>query len=109
LNYKNDENFLILTVDPEGEEKDHLVKYSNKFFVFYEVDKNNKKKRNGTLIHKKLRTYYTINALNALIVSINGKEDKNYVVDWEQYKNCLLFLDRENKLNIIKTKFYKKI
>ncbi len=102
-------SFLVLTVDPYDTQ--NVTKYINKFFIFYELDPQISKniKQRGTTIHKKLRTYYTINALNALIKSIIGKEDKEYIVDWEQYRNSILFLNKDGNLNIIKTRFYKKI
>ena len=37
---------------------------------------------------------YTINALNSLIKSLNGGvEDRNYKVDWENYRNSLILTD----------------
>jgi len=45
------------------------------------------------LLHRKKEsnTLYTINALNTLIRSLNkGYLDKNYVVNWQDYKNSIL-------------------
>ena len=45
------------------------------------------------LLHRKKEsnTLYTINALNALIRSLNGgRLNKNFIVNWNDYKNCIL-------------------
>lgn len=50
-------------------------------------------------IHKKLNTFYTINALNKLIeeISPNIKDNKNVIINWENYENKLILL-KKNKL-----------
>jgi hypothetical protein len=51
------------------------------------------------LLHRKKETnsLYTINALNTLIKSLNnGYLDKSFMVDWNQYKNCILLTDGPN-------------
>jgi hypothetical protein len=51
------------------------------------------------LLHRKKEsnTLYTINALNTLIKSLNnGFLDKSFMVDWNQYKNCILLTDGPN-------------
>jgi len=48
---------------------------------------------NTVLLHRKKEsnTLYTINALNNLIRSLNnGFLDKSFIIDWSQYKNCIL-------------------
>lgn len=48
---------------------------------------------NTVLVHRKkeTNTMYTINALNELIKNLNnGVLDKNYQIEWESYRNCLL-------------------
>jgi hypothetical protein len=48
---------------------------------------------NTVLLHRKkeTNTLYTINALNNLIRSLNnGFLDKSFIIDWSQYKNCIL-------------------
>jgi nucleoside-diphosphate-sugar epimerase len=52
---------------------------------------------------------YTINALNALIKSLNnGILDTNFRITWLDYKNSILLI-QSNDLNIIKTKIHKII
>ena len=66
---------------------------------------------NTILLHRKKEsnTLYTINALNALIKSLNnGVLDTNYRITWIDYKNSILLV-QNNDLNIIKTKIYKII
>jgi len=50
------------------------------------------------LVHRKkhTNTLYTINALNELIRSLNnGLLDKSYIVDWDNYRNCILLFQTE--------------
>ena len=55
---------------------------------------------------KNTNTLYTINALNDLIRELNnGKLDKTFPIEWENYKNCLL-LTNEEGLNKIPTRIY---
>jgi len=66
---------------------------------------------NTILLHRKKEsnTLYTINALNALIKSLNGGVlDTNYRITWVDYKNSILLI-QNNDLNIIKTKIHKII
>lgn len=56
-------------------------------------------------IHKKMSTFFTINALNRLIEINNGVDGgnvnhKDFKVDWNQYRDKLLLL-KNNKLDII--------
>lgn len=64
----------------------------------------------GTImIHRKKEsnTLYTINALNELIRSLNkGILDKNYIIDWTNYRNCLL-LTKDNELKKLDTSIFK--
>ena len=40
---------------------------------------------------KETNTYYSINALNALIISLNnGKLDKTYAINWHNYVDTML-------------------
>jgi hypothetical protein len=51
---------------------------------------------NTILLHRKKEsnTLYTINALNTLIKDLNGGIlDKSFVVNWNDYKNCILLTD----------------
>ena len=61
---------------------------------------------NTILVHRKKQTntLYTINALNELIKNLNnGVLDKTYVVDWEDYRNCILLIQADG-FNRIDTK-----
>ena len=54
---------------------------------------------NTILLHRKKEsnTLYTINALNTLIMSLNnGVLDKNFIVNWQDYKNCILLTSGPN-------------
>jgi len=66
----------------------------------------------GTIsLHRKknTNTLYTINALNDLIRELNdGKLDKTFSINWEDYHNTLL-LTGEDGLVKIPTKIYKVI
>ena len=46
-------------------------------------------------IHRKreTNTLYTINALNQLIIHLNGELDKSFPIPWEEYENSLLVTD----------------
>jgi hypothetical protein len=58
---------------------------------------------------KQTNTLYTINALNAAIMANNdGKLDKNYMLDWSAYKNCIL-LTNDQGIRQIDTKIKKII
>ena len=66
---------------------------------------------NTISLHRKknTNTLYTINALNDLIRELNGgKLDKSYIVDWNNYRNCLL-LTNENGVNKVPTRIYSII
>ena len=82
----------------------------DKIMLTYNVDMNNSSidsiVDNTILVHRKKQTntLYTINALNELIKSLNnGVIDKNYKVNWENYKNCILLIQTEG-FNRIDTK-----
>lgn len=60
---------------------------------------------NTIMIHRKKEsnTLYTINALNELIRSLNnGILDKNYIIDWNNYRNSLL-LTQDNVYKKLET------
>jgi len=45
------------------------------------------------LVHRKKQsnTIYTINALNEVVKSKTGGQiDNSYIIDWEEYRNCIL-------------------
>ena len=59
---------------------------------------------------KQSNTMYTINALNALIRSLNnGYLDKKFPINWNDYQNTLLLTNKENGFSKINTKLQKII
>lgn len=61
------------------------------------------------LLHRKKEsnTLYTINALNALIKSLNnGIMDSSYVINWNDYRNCIL-LTRGDDFKRLDTKIHQ--
>ena len=81
-----------------------------KIMLTYNVDMNNSARDsmmdNTILVHRKKQTntLYTINALNELIKSLNnGIIDKSFVVNWNDYRNCILLIQTEG-FNRIDTK-----
>lgn len=86
---------------------------SEEFICTYNIDTFNMSHNtvlpNTILLHRKKEsnTLYTINALNALIKSLNnGILDTNYKIVWSDYKNSILLV-QNNDLNIIQTKIFK--
>lgn len=86
---------------------------TEEFICTYNIDTFNMSENtvlpNTILLHRKKEsnTLYTINALNALIKSLNnGILDTNYRIVWNDYKNSILLI-QNNDLNIIKTKIFK--
>lgn len=69
---------------------------SDELMCTYNIDTNNvaaSPMSNTILLHRKKEsnTLYTINALNTLIRSLNeGYLDKEFIVNWNNYKNCIL-------------------
>ena len=61
------------------------------------------------LVHRKKQsnTIYTINALNEVVKSKTGGQiDSGYMIDWEEYKNCILTTSNSGYKKI-PTKVYK--
>lgn len=83
-------------------------------YITYNIDVQFKPETqlpNTILVHRKKQsnTIYTINALNQLIKDDNnGVLDKNFVVDWEKYKNCIILTGGES-VRKIPTKIFNKI
>lgn len=68
---------------------------SPEYICTYNIDTGNFSNilPNTILLHRKkeTNTLYTINALNTLIRQLNnGKLDNNYIIEWNNYKNCIL-------------------
>lgn len=67
--------------------------------------------KNTISIHrnKATNTLYTINSINELVMLLNdGNKDKNFKINWENYKNTLI-VTNENGLKKISTKLLKII
>lgn len=87
---------------------------TDEYICTYNIDTFNTSQSvlpNTILLHRKKEsnTLYTINALNALIKSLNnGVLDTTFRIDWTDYRNSILLV-QSNELNIIKTKIFKII
>lgn len=88
---------------------------TEEYVCTYNIDTFNMEQQsvlpNTILLHRKKEsnTLYTINALNALIKSLNnGELDTNFRINWIDYKNSILLI-QNNDLNIIKTKIHRII
>ena len=88
---------------------------TEEYVCTYNIDTFNMEQQsvlpNTILLHRKKEsnTLYTINALNALIKSLNnGILDTNFRITWLDYKNSILLI-QNNDLNIIQTKIHKII
>ena len=59
-------------------------------------------------LKKKTNSLYTINALNAVIRSLNnGVLDKTYQIPWDQFRNCMLVTSEKTGYTKIDTKIYE--
>lgn len=58
-------------------------------------------------VHRKkdTNTLYTINALNMLIVQLNGELDKTFPIPWQNYQNCIL-VTNGNRVKRIDTELH---
>ena len=87
------------------------LKPSQELVISYNIIPNNERKFLGSTIlahrKKESNTIYTINALNRLIVDLNGGvEDKTYKINWEDYKNSMILTDGEG-YKILKTSLFR--
>jgi len=76
----------------------------NEIFITFNTEYNFKTP--GIIkIHKKreTNTLFSVDSLNELSMRANGKINKGFIPDWEQYRNCLLLM-RDGELAIIPTK-----
>ena len=75
-------------------------------FITYNIDTQFKPTyplKDTILVHRKKQsnTLYTINALNELVKELNGGLlDKNFTVDWELFKNCIIVTNTEGTKKI---------
>ena len=87
---------------------------SDELMCTYNIDMGNTSDSglpNTILLHRKKEsnTLYTINALNALIRTLNeGILDTRFIVNWADYKNCIL-LNTGPELRRLDTAIYKII
>lgn len=93
----------------------------NKRLITFNIDKEDmgevftgyKMAHKNTLrLHRRKdsNTFYTLNVLNKVVTEQNnGSEDVNFEVDWSNYKNCCLVLDKEGNIRALETKLAKII
>ena len=86
-------------------------KSQDEYVCTYNVDYGNVSNfiENTILVHRKKEsnTLYTINALNTLVKELNGGQvDKNFKVNWPDYRNCVL-LTKGPELKRINTKLFR--
>jgi len=84
---------------------------SDELICTYSIDTGNMSTpmSNTILLHRKKdwNVLYSINALNTLIMSLNGgKIDNRFMVDWQEYKNSIL-LTSGYDLRKLDTKIHK--
>lgn len=67
----------------------------------------------GTInLHRKkeTNTIFSLNALNQIVLlENNGQQDRNFVIDWENYRNCILITQKGNNFLKIRTELEKVI
>jgi hypothetical protein len=81
------------------------VEESNNVVCIYNVEGSTKRMKDTISINRKKEsnTLYSINALNALIRTLNnGVLDKSFRVDWSHYQDMLLLSDSEYNCRAIK-------
>jgi hypothetical protein len=85
---------------------------SSELMCTYNIDYTDDQPRimkNTILVHRKkeTNTLYTINSLNALIMSLNGGVlDNKYPVNWQDYKNSILLV-QDSKFRKLNTEIKK--
>lgn len=78
----------------------------DELFITYNIDTQYKPLqplKDTILVHRKKQsnTLYTINALNELVKELNGGvADKNFTIDWDNYKNCIIVTNTEGTKKI---------
>ena len=87
------------------------IKESNEKIATYNIDSNNVSSlmENTILVHRKKisNTLYSLNSLNLLIKKLNnGVMDDKFIINWEDYKNCLL-LTKNGELKQLDTRLFK--
>jgi hypothetical protein len=88
---------------------------SDELICTYNIDMGNvslTSMPNTITVHRKKEsnTLYTINALNALIRTLNnGHLDTSYRINWNDYKNTVLLTQESAELKKLDTKIHKII
>jgi hypothetical protein len=78
----------------------------HELFITYNIDTQYKPSyplKDTILVHRKKQsnTLYTINALNELVKELNGGVlDKNFTIDWDNYKNTIIVTNTEGTKKI---------
>jgi hypothetical protein len=78
----------------------------DELFITYNIDTQYKPSyplKDTILVHRKKQsnTLYTINALNELVKELNGGVlDKNFTIDWDNYKNTIIVTNTEGTKKI---------
>jgi len=90
-----------------------LAASNNEYACTYNIETANASHipDNTVMVHRKKETnsLYTINAINTLIKTLNnGIVDKNYAINWNEYKNSIL-LTQNNEFKQLKTKLFRVI
>jgi hypothetical protein len=86
---------------------------SNEYVCTYNIDQFNMSEipSNTILVHRKkeFNVLYSLNSLNEIIKKHNnGVIDKNFIIDWANYRNSILLTNR-GEFKQIKTKLYRII
>lgn len=116
----------ILTTHSIRENRIFIFESINKDILYYtynietdDPDYNFKSElpslKDTILIHRKKEsnTFYTINALNELIMKLNyGELDKQFIIPWDNYRNKFILYNNIHKLKIVDVRlkeiFYSK-
>ncbi len=75
-------------------------------YITYNIDTQYKPThplKDTILVHRKKQsnTLYTINALNELVKEENGgKADKDFIIDWDKFKNTIIVTNTEGTKKI---------
>ena len=96
-------NKIFVLISPE----------EDKTMLTYNIDGpvHNLQIPNTILVHRKKQsnTLYTINSLNEVVKELNGGIlDKNFTVDWDKFKNCIIVTNTEG-VKKISTRIYEVI
>jgi hypothetical protein len=80
-----------------------IYKEKTNLFLIYPYTDNINSFINTIILHKKEKTFFTINALNRLVDYHN-----NSIIQWNLYDNKLILI-KEDKIHFIDIKYYTKL